>query len=199
MLSAARAGTQSVLLKHLDALGIHSPTGTSSDRFHAVLRPAHPLRDAADAFIVKALGKNLPYLAVHLRQNDFRRHSPSTTPTAEAAAARVNALLRERHLEQAFVATDAPQSFKDALRARVKEPLYYFAPDDGAVVPDLQGKEDLMLLRILARGQYFIGSVASSFTEAVRWERRMTSGDDSTEEVFCEGLSALSATKRCRA
>lgn len=119
MLSSIRVRTQSVLIKHLDALHLHNPAGAVSIQFHAALRPAKALQFIADEFMTKTLGNNFPYLSVHLRRNEFQRLHPRTTPSVVVAAARLNLLLRELHLEQVFVATDGRSEFREADRKSV--------------------------------------------------------------------------------
>ncbi|CAJ1459922.1 unnamed protein product [Effrenium voratum] len=70
--------SSSILVKHLDALNLHSPEGPMSIKFHPALAPAKALRDAAKRFKEIALG-SLPYLGIHLRRNEFlATHQAST-------------------------------------------------------------------------------------------------------------------------
>ncbi|CAE8653272.1 unnamed protein product [Polarella glacialis] len=169
--SSGRRTARSVLLKHLDGAGLHAPHGSYSKKFHPALRPAGALRKAAAAFAEDALGR-APYLGVHLRRNEFVVMHPETTPDAVAAAARINWLLKELGLEQVFVATDALPGFREELRSRVKAALYFFAPDDGAILPDVKGQEELIVLQVAAKARHFIGSAGSAFSAAVRRERQ---------------------------
>lgn len=195
--SLASTDTRSVLLKHVDALKLHTPFGPLSRRMHPLLRPAPELVAVADRFIVGTLGERYPFLGVHLRQNEFLKEHPEASPGMEAAAARLNSLLAEHRLGQVFAVTDAPQDFRAALRRHVKAPLYFFAPDDGAHVPSHQGREAVMVLHILSQATRFIGTLGSAFSAAVRRERRVVGKSVSSTEVFCEWLTPRMADKQC--
>lgn len=195
MVGALPANPRSVLLKHLDAVHIPAPSSTQ----FPMLRPAQSIEEAADAFAARSVG-NLPYLAIHLRRNEFVRDHPETTPSAEAAASRINRLLKDKSIDQVFVATDARQDFLKDLRKKVRVPVYTFMVDDGAQLPDHKGKEAVINLRLLARAKYFVGSHASGFSALVRRERqRLGSSTKSSEEVFCKGLTEATAGVRCSA
>lgn len=198
MLSVGKSSWRSILLKNLDAVGLHSPLSSAAKSFHPALRPALPLQQSASFFVKKALGDNVPYLAAHLRRSEFARHHRATTPSVESAAARLNFLLNELKLDQVFIATDARPSFREALRTRVKAPLYYFAPDDGAEVPEHKGKEELIVLQVLAHARHFVGSTASAFSAAVQRERSHRGEPaHSSEEVFCSNLTASDPGRMC--
>jgi len=192
-----RSGVGSVLLKHLDALQIHSKHGSASQQYHPALRPARRLVGLADSFIRKALGGH-PFVAVHLRRNDYIQTQPGTTPTPEAAAGKINHIVREHGLDQVFVATDGRPEFCEALRSRVRVALYYFSAEDGAEVLAHKGEEQVAILHVLAKATQFIGSKGSAYSAAVRRERRhLGLSTSSSEEVFCEGLSENDSEKRC--
>lgn len=196
VLSDLPKDTGSVLLKHLDAVPL--PTGSSKVKhLHSMLHPAKELTRAGDIFITDTLG-DLPYLAAHLRRNDLVHSNPEFTPGPEEVAARLNFLLKELNLEQVFVATDARPSFCETLRRRVKAPLYYFARDDGAILPDHKGKEAVTVLRILAQATHFVGTPLSSFTAWVHRERKRLGKASASQEVFCKGLSIAAAGQRCQ-
>eukprot|EP00931_Biecheleriopsis_adriatica_P088968 TRINITY_DN63180_c0_g1_i1.p1 TRINITY_DN63180_c0_g1~~TRINITY_DN63180_c0_g1_i1.p1 ORF type:complete len:611 (-),score=115.86 TRINITY_DN63180_c0_g1_i1:61-1854(-) len=189
--------TRSLLLKHLDGIRLHSPDGVLSQKFQPALRPAAALRDAAKIFTEDALG-SMAYLGVHLRRNDFLKTHAATTPDAKAAAMRINRILQKKDLEQVFVATDAESGFRQKLRAHVKAALYFFAPDDGAIMPQLKGQEELIVLQIVAKAQHFIGSAGSAFSAAVRRERQVQGfSKKSSEEVFCDDLTETNSSRRC--
>jgi len=194
--ATSKRNTKTFLLKHLDSLNLHSAVGPVARRLQTLLRPAASLRTVADDFIQGTLGEPA-YLAVHLRRNEFVKHHPSSTPSVEAAAVRLNRLLKSLHLEQVFVATDANDEFRIALRQRVKAPLYYFAPDDGAKLPDHKGHEDIIVLRVLARAKHFIGSAQSAYSKMVKRERHHLGHKADSSEVFCEGLTVATGDERC--
>eukprot|EP00927_Polykrikos_kofoidii_P069996 TRINITY_DN6578_c0_g1_i1.p1 TRINITY_DN6578_c0_g1~~TRINITY_DN6578_c0_g1_i1.p1 ORF type:complete len:653 (+),score=104.47 TRINITY_DN6578_c0_g1_i1:137-2095(+) len=192
LLKSLGAGTRVVVLKHLEAVGLHSNLGSSAERDQAAaLRPAAILEKIARRFVKKTLGP-LPFLAVHIRRNDFVASHPDWTPSAAAAAARINHILRQSKLEQVFVATDARADFREELRRLVKAPLYYFASDDGAPEINHRGREDVILMQVLVKGRHFIGTAKCHFSSAVLRER-----EKSTSEVFCRNLSDKSANHRC--
>jgi hypothetical protein len=191
MVRAVPPKKRSVLLKHLDAVGL-----PYTGQFQAALVPAPGLATVARGFVERALGE-LPFLGVHLRRNEFVRQHPDKTPSASAAAARLNYLLKKKGLEQVFVATDALPDFREALRRLVRAPLYYFAPDDGAPELNHKGKEEVVCLYTLAKAKHFIGTAEASFSAVVRGERTRLGLTSKASEVFCSGLSDATAERRC--
>lgn len=190
---------RSLLIKHLDALRLHRPEGGLVLKFHHMLAPAPALVTAAKKFADLVLGP-LPYLGVHIRRNDFVVTHAVTTPSATAAASRINRLLKKRQLEQVFVAGDADEGFRADLRSGVKVALYFFSQDDGAELPELRGQEELVELQLASQAEYFIGSAGSAFSAAVRRHRQRLGHPPSTsDEVFCANLTAETSRKRCAA
>eukprot|EP00439_Symbiodinium_sp_Y106_P073704 s721_g13.t4 len=123
-----------------------------------------------------------------------------TTPSATAAASRINRLLKKRQLEQVFVAGDADEGFRADLRSGVKVALYFFSQDDGAELPELRGQEELVELQLASQAEYFIGSAGSAFSAAVRRQRqRLGHPPSASDEVFCANLTAETSRKRCAA
>mmetsp|Transcript_35173 Transcript_35173/g.63904 ORF Transcript_35173/g.63904 Transcript_35173/m.63904 type:complete len:110 (+) Transcript_35173:1-330(+) len=103
-------------------------------------------------------------------------------------------------MEQVFVATDAQTGFRQKLRALVKESLYFFDADDGAVLPTKPGQELLITMQVLSKAKHFVGSEGSAFSALVRRERlRLGQSKKTSEEVFCEALTKDSAQRRCAA
>jgi len=198
MFAALPTKAGSVLLKHLDALPF-PVSGAKVQQLHFALRPTATLELIADTFISDAFG-GLPYLAVHLRRNEHVLDHPASVPSVEAAVARLNFLVKEKALDQVFVATDARRGFRESLRRGVKAPLYYFSKDDGAAVPSHKGKEAVTVLRVLARARHFIGSSKSAFTKWARRERRrLGQPEDSSTEVFCDSLTLSVVDRSCTA
>lgn len=198
---AWRSGAvRSLLIKHLEDAELHGPFAGSSVRFHPALRPAAVPRKVADMFIDKALGA-LPFLGVHLRRNEFLKLHPGVAPSAVAAAARINQLLKETRLEQAFVATDALPDFREELRSLVRAALYFYDEEDGAAAAEHAAVGHVAQLRILGRSRHFVGTARSAFSAAARRERRylLGAGAASSEEVFCEHLTEAAAQQRCGA
>eukprot|EP00439_Symbiodinium_sp_Y106_P072130 s721_g13.t1 len=190
---------RSLLVKHLDALRLHHPEGGLVMKFHHMLAPAPALVTSAKKFADVALGL-LPYLGVHIRRNDFVVTHAVTTPSATAAASRINRLLKKRQLEQVFVAGDADEGFRADLRSGVKVALYFFSQDDGAELPELRGQEELVELQLASQAEYFIGSAGSAFSAAVRRQRqRLGHPPSASDEVFCANLTAETSRKRCAA
>ncbi|CAK8993999.1 unnamed protein product [Durusdinium trenchii] len=184
----------SILLKHLDALQLHSSDGPFATQFHSALSPSKALQDSARRFTDVALG-SLPYLAVHLHRSVVHKEA---TPSAAAAAARINRLLKKRKLEQVYVAGDVLEGFRTELRSMVKEALYFFSPDDGADRLPLRGQEELVELLLAAKAEYFIGTSGSSFSAAVRRQRKSAGLPAKTsEEVFCGNLTETEAARKC--
>lgn len=182
---------RSVLLKHLNVVGL-----PNTGKFQAALVPAAGLASAARGFVERALGE-LPFLGVHLRRNEFVRQHPDQTPSASAAAARLNYILKKKSLEQVFVATDALPDFREELRRLVRAPLYYFAPDDGAPELNHKGKDEVVCLYTLGKAKHFIGTAGSSFSAVVRGERTRLGLAAKASEVFCSGLTGDTAERRC--
>lgn len=114
--------------------------------------------------------------------------------------AKLNFLVKEKALDQVFVATDARRDFRESLRRGVKAPLYFFSKDDGAAVPSHKGKEAVTVLRVLARARHFIGSSKSAFTKWARRERRrLGQPENSSTEVFCDSLTLSVVDRSCTA
>merc|ERR1712202_115155 len=78
MLSSVPQSTESILLKHLDALPFPPPSGKTRE-MQLALRPAERLEKAADIFIKRVLGE-IPFIGVHLRRNEFVKEHPLSTP-----------------------------------------------------------------------------------------------------------------------
>lgn len=192
-----RSKDQAVLLKHLDGFGGPGEWGQfGKKQYQAFLRPAAPLKRIANKFTKRTLGK-LPYLSVHLRRNEFVRLYPASVPSADAAAARLNVLLKSYNLEQVFVYTDGRPSFREELRALVKAPLYYFDEDDGAPTMSHAGQVEVVCLQLLAEGRVFIGTENSAFSKAVRRERAHLGLEKSSGQVFCANLTEEAAETKC--
>lgn len=51
-----------------------------------------------------------PYLAVHLRRRDFLNGRARSVPTIKSAAEQLSQIMKDRELENLFVATDAPDN-----------------------------------------------------------------------------------------
>eukprot|EP00929_Paragymnodinium_shiwhaense_P100194 TRINITY_DN62343_c0_g1_i1.p1 TRINITY_DN62343_c0_g1~~TRINITY_DN62343_c0_g1_i1.p1 ORF type:complete len:643 (-),score=101.18 TRINITY_DN62343_c0_g1_i1:48-1976(-) len=189
-----------VLLKNLDGIGLDGLVNMeeSAVRFKGALKPAKQLQEVVKRFSRRTLGSNR-YVSVHLRRNDFEKHYPEYTPSARAAANRINQVLKKQKLDQVFVATDARLVYQDELRRLVKAPLYYLTPEDGAPQLDYKGQEEVLNMQILANGATFIGTSECVFSAAVRREREHVLGlRQKDSEAFCANLSETAEPKRCR-
>ena len=56
-----------------------------------------------------------PYIAVHLRRQDFIRARENEVPTLKSAARQIIQILKKQNLKTVFIATDAPNSGKKYL------------------------------------------------------------------------------------
>jgi len=191
MISSTSRGSSAILLSHVNNVGFSVPS-----KRQAALRPSMRLKRIGERFRKRTLG-GLPFLGVHLRRNEFLRLHPESVPSAAAAAARLNHLLRSHGLEQVFVATDGRRSFCEELRALVEAPLYYFAPDDGGQDMDHAGYQDIITLQILAEASVFVGTSKSAFSAVVHRERSFRGTRKARSEVFCGNLTEASAERRC--
>ena len=170
LVQSASKRSSSILLKHLDGLQLHKVEGFAAGL--PALTPSRALQRSAELFRESsaALG-SLPYLAVHLDTHDIAHKD--TAPSAAAAAARINRVLKKKKLEQVFVAGSLREGFQTELRSLVKEALY-FSQDDGADRLQHRGEEELVELQLCSKAEYFIGSGGSSaFSAAVRRQRRL--------------------------
>lgn len=197
LLDSAGKRSSSILVKHLDALQLHKLGGVGALSFPA-LAVAPALQQSAQRFRESpvALG-SLPYLAVYLNTHDVAQKD--TAPSAAAAAARINRVLKKKKLEQVFVAGVLREGFQTELRLLVKEALY-FSQDEDADRLHHRGAEELVELLLCSKAEYFIGSSNSIFSAAVRRQRQHAGlANKSSEEVFCASFQVSDASKRCTA
>lgn len=197
LLDSAGKRSSSILLKHLDALQLHK-LGDVGILSLPALAVSPALQQSAQRFRESpvALG-SLPYLAVYLNTHDVAQKD--LAPSAAAAAARINRVLKKKKLEQVFVAGVLREGFQRELRLLVKEALY-FSQDDGADRLHHRGAEELVELLLCSKAEYFIGSSNAVFSAAVRRQRQHAGlANKSSEEVFCDSLQVSDASKRCTA
>lgn len=195
LLDSAGKRSNRILVKHLDALQLHKLGDVGLLKLPALaVSPA--LQQSAQRFRESpvALG-SLPYLAVYLNTHDIAQKD--VAPSAAAAAARINRVLKKKKLEQVFVAGVLREGYQRELRLLVKEALY-FSQDDGADRLHHRGSEELVELLLCSKAEYFIGSGNSVFSAAVRRQRQHAGlAQKTSEEVFCSSLQVGDASKRC--
>jgi len=157
--------------KELDALGLRESMLFSTE-----------IRERAEHFRAGTL-EGRPYLAAHCRRTDFLKARAKSTPSAEAIAGRLNALLSETGLDQVFVATDAPDDLRRDLQREVQGAVHFF--DSGAF--DHPGKQAAAESWIAARADFFIGTIESRFTMSIELERGFLGKLTATsEQEFCK-------------
>ncbi|XP_064470972.1 GDP-fucose protein O-fucosyltransferase 2-like [Ornithodoros turicata] len=111
-----------------------------------------------------------PYLAVHLRRQDYIRSRPSDVPDIHHAAKQLLGLLQRTKLEKLFVATDGTEQEFEDLQSLIPCAVKYRAPE-GQRLKD--GSLAIIDQWIAAHARYFVGSYESTFSFRIQEEREI--------------------------
>ncbi|KAG0728709.1 GDP-fucose protein O-fucosyltransferase 2 [Chionoecetes opilio] len=129
-------------------------------------------------------GKGGPYIAVHLRRNDFVQARGEEVPSLGKAAEQIKELLRQQNLTSVFIATDAPQEeFLELDRLLASAAVHQYVPPppfqqrwgDGAAGTIMRHAS--CVLRSYScqshSARYFVGSYESTFSFRIQEEREI--------------------------
>ncbi|UYV74450.1 POFUT2 [Cordylochernes scorpioides] len=140
-----------------------------------------------------------PYLAVHLRRQDFVSSRAAQVPSLAAAATQIDALLSKLGLNLVFIATDAPEEEFQELQSMVKEgTVLRFEPRAG---DDWLGPGGVAAVDqwICAHGRYFLGTYESTFSFRIMEEREILGFPaDFTFNRLCGDLESCEQPTRWR-
>ncbi|XP_038078344.1 GDP-fucose protein O-fucosyltransferase 2-like isoform X1 [Patiria miniata] len=128
-----------------------------------------------------------PYLAAHLRREDFARNNRKEVPTLERAADQIKVALKKYKLEKVFVATDAPKHEIEELRRHLQDyQVYNYVPPKGVLENFKDGGVAIIDQWICAHARYFIGTGVSTFSFRIHEERQILGFDTKmTYNRFC--------------
>ncbi|XP_072173515.1 GDP-fucose protein O-fucosyltransferase 2-like [Diadema setosum] len=128
-----------------------------------------------------------PYIAVHLRRQDFARNNRKEVPSLPNAAKVIVQKLKELKLRKVFVATDAAPHEIDQLRVQLKGyDVYNYVPPRSVHDNFMDGGVAIIDQWICAHARYFIGTGQSTFTFRIFEERQLLGFDTKmTYNRFC--------------
>ncbi|XP_033105806.1 GDP-fucose protein O-fucosyltransferase 2-like isoform X2 [Anneissia japonica] len=134
----------------------------------------------------KGTAKGGPYLAVHLRRQDFARNKRKEAPSIENAAQQINKIMKDRKLKTVFLATDAHKSEIDDLKNQVEGKVVQFKPSKTIHHQYKDGGVAIIDQWIAAHARYFIGTCVSTFSFRIQDERQILGFDpNTTYNCFC--------------
>ncbi|KAF6019994.1 POFUT2 [Bugula neritina] len=131
--------------------------------------------------------KGGPYLAAHLRRNDFTWHDTKEVPSLEYAAKQLDELMVKLGLKKIFIATDGTASEYKTLKGLLsKYELYRFRPSKKELSKLLDGGVAVVDQWIAAHARHFIGTSTSTFSTRIFEERSLLGmSPDSTFNRVC--------------
>lgn len=120
-----------------------------------------------------------PFVAVHLRRQDYLSSRPKDVPSLRWAAEQIQALLDKHKLTKVFVATDGTDDEFQTLKSYIPGAVRYEASlemkkrlkDGGLAIIDQW---------IAAHARYFVGSYESTFSFRIQEEREILGFDPET-------------------
>ncbi|XP_037574184.1 GDP-fucose protein O-fucosyltransferase 2 [Dermacentor silvarum] len=126
-----------------------------------------------------------PYLAVHLRRQDYVKSRPKDVPDLKWAAEQIQVLLEKQGLKKVFVATDAGDEEFQALKTYLPEAVR-FEPSKELRKELKDGGLAIIDQWIAAHARYFVGSYESTFSFRIQEEREIMNFDpDTTFNRLC--------------
>lgn len=126
-----------------------------------------------------------PYLAVHLRRQDYVTGRPKDVPDLKWAAEQIQALLRKYGLKKVFVATDAGDEEFQELKAHLGDAVR-FEPSQEIRKELKDGGLAIVDQWIAAHARFFVGSYESTFSFRIQEEREIMNFDpDTTFNRLC--------------
>ncbi|XP_072020609.1 GDP-fucose protein O-fucosyltransferase 2-like isoform X2 [Amphiura filiformis] len=128
-----------------------------------------------------------PYIAVHLRRQDYARGGRKDVPTLQAAAEHVEGLLKKLKLKIVFLATDAPKREIDEFKKYLSNfKVVNYVPPKVVLEKYMDGGVAIIDQWICAHARYFIGTGVSTFTFRINEERQILGFDPKmTYNRFC--------------
>ncbi|CAG0920989.1 unnamed protein product [Notodromas monacha] len=137
---------------------------------------------------IRGAARGGPYLAVHLRRNDFLEGRKSRTPSLPKAAERIRRELQRLELKKVFIATDGSGADVGALR-ELLEPefqLFVFTGTPERIKKFHAGGVAIIDQIICSHARVFIGTYESTFSFRIQEEREILGFmEDSTFNIFC--------------
>ncbi|KAK8760247.1 hypothetical protein V5799_028485 [Amblyomma americanum] len=126
-----------------------------------------------------------PYLAVHLRRQDYVNSRPKDVPDLKWAAEQIHTLLQKRGLKKVFVATDAGDDEFKTLKTYLPEAVR-FEPSNEVRKQLKDGGLAIVDQWIAAHARFFVGSYESTFSFRIQEEREIMNFDpDTTFNRLC--------------
>ncbi|XP_077524828.1 O-fucosyltransferase 2 [Amblyomma americanum] len=126
-----------------------------------------------------------PYLAVHLRRQDYVNSRPKDVPDLKWAAEQIHTLLQKRGLKKVFVATDAGDEEFKTLKTYLPEAVR-FEPSNEVRKQLKDGGLAIVDQWIAAHARFFVGSYESTFSFRIQEEREIMNFDpDTTFNRLC--------------
>ncbi|XP_051175782.1 GDP-fucose protein O-fucosyltransferase 2 [Leptopilina boulardi] len=115
-----------------------------------------------------------PYLAVHLRRQDFLKGRVETIPTIKSVALQLMEKLKELNLKTLFVATDTDDyEFKKLEKYLENFKIIKFIPNERENNKFKDGGIAIIDQIICSHARYFIGTLESTFTFRIQEEREI--------------------------
>ncbi|XP_022086415.1 GDP-fucose protein O-fucosyltransferase 2-like isoform X1 [Acanthaster planci] len=128
-----------------------------------------------------------PYLAAHLRREDYARGNRKDVPSLQSAAEQITAALKKHKLQKVFIATDAPKHEIEELKRHLQDyRVYNYLPPKGILENFKDGGVAIIDQWICAHARYFIGTGVSTFSFRIHEERQILGFDPKmTYNRFC--------------
>lgn len=115
-----------------------------------------------------------PYVAVHLRRNDFVQARGKEVPSLKKAAQQIKHIIKKQNLTSAFIATDAPrEEFLQLANLLPSVSLHRFVPDEDFLQQWGDGGAAIVDQIICSHARYFVGSYESTFSFRIQEEREI--------------------------
>ncbi|XP_034950312.1 GDP-fucose protein O-fucosyltransferase 2 [Chelonus insularis] len=115
-----------------------------------------------------------PYLAVHLRRQDFLTGRANSVPTLKNAASQLTKKMKKLKLTKLFVATDAPNSEFEELKEQLSNyEVFKYNPSDSIRQKFKDGGVAIIDQIICSYARYFIGTYESTFSFRIQEDREI--------------------------
>ncbi|PIK37255.1 putative GDP-fucose protein O-fucosyltransferase 2-like [Apostichopus japonicus] len=128
-----------------------------------------------------------PYIAAHLRRQDYARNNRKDVPSLQNAAEHLKKLLKEHKLKKLFISTDAPKfEIKELKDHLTGYEVYNYVPPKAVLENFMDGGVAIIDQWISAHARYFIGTGTSTFSFRIHEERQILGFDPKmTYNRFC--------------